>query len=381
VAWLSHVGRLGGGAERCLVESVRGLAERGVDVHVVVPRDEGLPAHVEAAGGRAHLIPHEPWVSRRRGAPPRHRAARARRNVRATARLSSLFRSLQPDVVLTSTLTVPSAAFAAQIARVPHVWYAHELVGAEGHGLWFDLGRRTSLGLVRRLSARVVTTSQTVASHLAPSIGETKLRTLHCAVVVNAHHPPRDPDGAGAHALRLICVGSLYAAKRQEDAVRAVALLARDGIDVTLTLVGDEPTDYGRRLRELAAENGVADRVDFTGYTQTALDLVAAADVAVTCSVGEAFGRAAVEAMKVGVPVVGAASAGTLELVHDGKTGLLYAPGDAGALAARLTELHRDRKRLEALGGTARAWAERSFGLARHTDELLVVLREAVDAA
>jgi glycosyltransferase involved in cell wall biosynthesis len=176
-------------------------------------------------------------------------------------------------------------------------------------------------------------------------------------------------------------VGSLYAAKRQEDAVRAVGLLVRDGVDATLTLVGDEPTDYGRRLRELAAENGVADRVDFTGHTQTALDLVAAADVAVTCSVGEAFGRAAVEAMKLGVPVVGAASAGTFELVHDGETGLLYPPGDAGALAARLTELHRDRARLDALGSTARAWAERSFDLARHTDELLAVLREAVDAA
>jgi glycosyltransferase involved in cell wall biosynthesis len=87
----------------------------------------------------------------------------------------------------------------------------------------------------------------------------------------------------------------------------------------------------------------------------------------------EAFGRATVEAMKLGRPVVGAASGGTLELVRDGWSGLLYKPGDTAALAERVERLDRDRAFLRELAANARSWATATFTTERFTNSLMAV--------
>src|SRR6185437_8182985 len=67
----------------------------------------------------------------------------------------------------------------------------------------------------------------------------------------------------------------------------------------------------------------------------------AALDVMVHASTQpEPFGRTAIEAMAAGVPVVAAAGGGISEVIEDGLSGLLTPPGDAGALARALADLH-----------------------------------------
>jgi glycosyltransferase involved in cell wall biosynthesis len=95
------------------------------------------------------------------------------------------------------------------------------------------------------------------------------------------------------------------------------------------------------------------------------------------CSRGEPFGRVTVEAMKQGVPVVGAASGGTTEIIQDGVTGLLYRLGDAEDLAAKVEILHRDRELLGRMGEEARRWADSTFSLKKYTADLLRVFEEA----
>jgi glycosyltransferase involved in cell wall biosynthesis len=96
------------------------------------------------------------------------------------------------------------------------------------------------------------------------------------------------------------------------------------------------------------------------------------------CSRGEPFGRVTVEAMKQGVPVVGAASGGTIEIIQDGVTGLLYQLGDAEDLAAKIEILHWDRELLGRMGQEAHRWANSTFSLKKYTADLLRVFREAI---
>jgi glycosyltransferase involved in cell wall biosynthesis len=122
---------------------------------------------------------------------------------------------------------------------------------------------------------------------------------------------------------------------------------------------------------------GVEERLELVGFSDDPGQELVAADVALTCSRLEAFGRATVEAMKLGRPVVAAASGGTLELVRDGWNGLLYAPGDAEALAERIERLHRDRDLLRELGENARAWAGETFTRGRYAAGLLEAFEDA----
>jgi glycosyltransferase involved in cell wall biosynthesis len=82
--------------------------------------------------------------------------------------------------------------------------------------------------------------------------------------------------------------------------------------------------------------------------------------------------------MKLGRPVVAAASGGTLELVRDGWSGLLYPSGDARALADRIERLHRDPELLRELGRNARGWARATFTRERYAHGLLAVFEDVL---
>jgi glycosyltransferase involved in cell wall biosynthesis len=70
--------------------------------------------------------------------------------------------------------------------------------------------------------------------------------------------------------------------------------------------------------------------------------LLQASDIFVLASVGEAFGLVLAEAMACGVPVVGSRSGSIMEVVEDGRTGILATPLDAVAFAEAIERLSRD---------------------------------------
>jgi len=85
---------------------------------------------------------------------------------------------------------------------------------------------------------------------------------------------------------------------------------------------------------------------------------LAAADVLAAPSRNEGMGRALVEGMALGLPVVGSEVGGIPAVIADGETGWLVPPGDAAALAEALVELGRDAALCAKLGAAAAARAE-----------------------
>lgn len=379
IFWVSHVGGDSlGGAERSLVESVAGLRERGVEATVVVPSAGRLASMLEDAGGSVVVLPHVwwAWAGRRPAAwRIRRRAAAVFHSAGPYRKLAALLRQEKPDLVVTNTLAVPVGALAARSARIPHVWYVHEF-GREDHRLGFLLGERMTLRLVDRLSRIVIVNSLAVREKYERLGLGARLHLVYYAVEA----PSTPPAPAERRAeLELVQVGMLSSHKGQADALRAVGVLAAKGIDVRLRLVGSQAGElYARVLDDLLDELDIRNRVDFVGFADDPAPYFAAADVALMCSRNEAFGRVTVEAMNVGTPVVGARSGGTVELVDEGRRGLLYTPGDADELATRLETLYRDGELRRRLGTEAQAWALETFTRERHTDELLRAFERAL---
>jgi glycosyltransferase involved in cell wall biosynthesis len=97
-------------------------------------------------------------------------------------------------------------------------------------------------------------------------------------------------------------------------------------------------------------------------------DLLRAADLFVVSSVMEGMGTSTLDAMAAGLPVVATRVGGIPEIVTDGETGILVAPGDPSALAAALTRLASDAALRAALAGSGRRKA-RDFSADR-TEEM-----------
>ena len=377
VLWFSHSG-LPGGAELCLVEAVRALADRGWESVVVLPEEGELEALLAGAGARTRREKFSWWVAAPAARGWGRRARRVAGHLARWRHLARVVRQEAPDVVASNTLAVPGGALAARAAGVPHVWLLHEF-GRLDHGLEWDLGEDAAMRLVRALSERVTVISDSLLRHFSPWIPPEKLRRLYLSVELSAV-PPAPPARPAGSPLELVLVGQKAPGKRQEDAVRAVALLRGRGVTARLVMVGREDPEYGERLRALVGELGLEDRVEVLPFTPEPLRLVMAADAALVCSRMEAMGRVTVEAMKLGKPVVGAHSGGTAELVRDGWNGLAYPPGDVEALARALERLHHDRALLKRLGRNAREWAGAEFTRERYGERLDAVLREAMAA-
>jgi glycosyltransferase involved in cell wall biosynthesis len=366
VAIVSHSPWLGG-AERCLLELVSAIAPKR-DVHVVLPRDGELREPLRAAGATTHIAPAR-WWARDPGTP---RRAPDSRGVAATARV---LRHVAPDVVLSNTLVHPPGAVAAAALGRPHAWWVQEF-GERDHGFRFALGLRGTLQAVDRLSRAVLVSSRAVAEELAGTIPAAKLRPLPLAVEVPVAGGPR-PRAAGRPP-RLAILGRVRPSKGQQDAVRAIAELERRGIGAELDVVGDGELDP---LRALAEELGVAGRVRLHGARDDALAVLDEADVALMCSRDEAFGRVTVEAMKRGVPVVGAASGGTTELIEHGVTGLRYTPGRPDELAGEVSALLGDEPARLRIAEAGRRFAAGRFTRERHGAAALAILDEVAEGA
>src|SRR5205823_4931832 len=109
------------------------------------------------------------------------------------------------------------------------------------------------------------------------------------------------------------------------------------------------------RLRRLAEELGVAERVTFTGHRQRSelRRYYAAADVFVTTPWYEPFGITPLEAMACGTPVIGSKVGGIKYSVADGKTGFLVPSKDPEALANKICQLLGNRALLNTMKDNA----------------------------
>lgn len=150
--------------------------------------------------------------------------------------------------------------------------------------------------------------------------------------------------------------------KRVSDVVR-VAARVMERLPARLIFVGDGPD---RPLAEEQARNlGIGDRVLLLGKQESVAELLACADLFLLLSESESFGLGALEAMAVGVPVLGTRCGGLEEVVDDGVTGRLLPVGAVDAMADAAVEMLGDADRWQAMGRAARAVAEERFSAER----------------
>jgi type III pantothenate kinase len=181
-----------------------------------------------------------------------------------------------------------------------------------------------------------------------------KLAVVPCGVDLERFRPggPAEPRSGRR---RLLCVGRLVERKGVGNAISALAHLPED---VELVVAGGpdaaalDRDPEARRLRALAAEHGVLDRLDLRGRVsrEQLPALLRSADVVVCVPWYEPFGIVPLEAMACGVPVVASAVGGIIDSVVDGITGVHVPPRDPERVAAVVGDLLADAPRRRALG-------------------------------
>lgn len=380
VAFASHLSCLDGGAQRCLLEAAIALKQDGrVEPLVTVPSDGALSAALRVESVRCQVLP-TPWWALHAGGPVlrvlrlglTRRSWRSLAIARSTVHWSRWLRVERPDVVVTNTAVIPAPALACAMVGIPHVWWVHEFV-TKDHGLRFVLGEALSQRLMGRLSRLMVVNSGAVRDYFSPSIGADKMRVIYQGIV-GFKPSPNTVDSVG---LRVLLMGIVSPSKGASVALEAAGILKTEQMRFRMRLVGPINASYRKKLERLAADLDVADRVEVVGATRTPQAEFEWANVVLTCSRCEAFGRATVESLKSGRPVVGTRSGGTPELISDGFDGLLFTPGRPQELAAALRRVAEEPGLLATLSKNAGVGTRDRFTIESEVDELVAVLRAA----
>lgn len=386
VCIVSHYSEMGG-AERALLETGEALRRFGISCFVILPRAGALCPELHKRGIPFRIFPYGWWAGRR-GTPLWRKLKDLFLTAAAVVPVALEIRRRRCDLVITNTITICVGAFAAWCARRPHVWFIHEFFGTEENDLFFYLGGRFSLAVMDRLSALCVANSLTTAQTYRQGLARVDLKAVYQSVtpgytdavsagdskagnVPPCAAPAKGPSLQNAKKpFSCVLVGTLCPLKGQMDAVRAVAELAREGEEVTLDLIGGGDPEYAAYLRKMALRYGIGRQVRFHGAVPDAFLFLAAADAVLICSRSESFGRATVEAMLAGKPVIGARRGATGELIGEGFNGLLYEPGDWPGLADKIRFLREKTDAARCLGDNGKAWARDTFSTERYGKQL-----------
>jgi glycosyltransferase involved in cell wall biosynthesis len=178
--------------------------------------------------------------------------------------------------------------------------------------------------------------------------------------------------GANADDFLVVSVGRLVGWKGLRIVIEALAALPGR---FRYLIVGSGPEEAA--LKAMVKSAGLGERVRFAGHVQHAelARLLSQCDLFVQPSIGEeAFGISVVEAMACGLPVLASANGGLPEIVTEGETGGLVAPGAVRAWHERIEQLAANPAQLRSFGVAGRLRAEQYFSWAANAAKIEAIL-------
>lgn len=294
--------------------------------------------------------------------------------------------------------TLRSLAAIADRADVVLAWMpkAHLYTGPAAHAadrpaLWFQHGNADPRSAIDRLAALLPASGVIVCSHAAEASQRRirphrPTRVVHPCVDLERFRP--EAVAAGDEARRTVAlpadvpvvgiVSRLQSWKGIHLAIKALPRVHESFPTAMLVIVGgphfSEP-HYEHELRMTAARLGVSDRVVFAGLQDDVRPWLSAMDVLVHPARNEPFGISILEAMALGRPVVASDSGGPLEIIDDGRNGLLFRTGDPGSLAERVVRLLGSPAEAARLAEQARVRAT-EFSSSRMAEKIGAAVRQ-----
>ena len=342
-----------GGAERDLIALLKTLDRHTWEPHVVCPGTGPFREQLDAIAVPTHPLSLPPWR--------KPLAVFQRRS--AVGRLEALVNRLDPALI-----------------HVNDIWWVPHTVRAVGNRtsnpvpIVAHVRQEIEPAKVRRyeldqVEAVIAISRQIEQSLITGGVSARNVRTLYSGIDLSERQLTHDDQairrmiGITNEAVLVGTIANLFPRKGYEVMLRALPAIVRAVPTVHYVIVGSDESDYADRLKRLAHELKIADRVHIVGFQDPVQPFLASLDLYVHPALMEGFGIAVVEAMAMGKAVVATTTGGLPEVVAQGETGLLVPPGDVESLAATVVSLLQDRVRREQMGLCGRARVHERFSL------------------
>ena len=349
-----------GGVERGTVDLAKHLVRLGHGA-VVVSNGGALVSDLEALGARHYTLP---------------------------VNVKNIFSMIRTVPLLCEVIEKEKIDIVHARSRVPAwiAWLACRRTGrilvTTCHGYY----KKHFFSRVMGWGKRVIAPSNVIARHMIDdfNVPRDRIRLIPRSVDLEKFKY-RDPRGRpGSRELHIGIIGRLTPLKGHLYFIKAMARVCKMFPEVKIWIVGDAPAEkdaYKEQIRVLVKWLGLWDNTEFLGSQKDIPDVLSHLDLLVLATTTqEAFVRVIVEAQAAGVPVVATAVGGVIDIIEDGKTGLLVPPADPQAMADAITRMIMEKEHAVEMVEEAYKKVKAKYSLDLMVKNTLEVYNEALQS-
>lgn len=273
-------------------------------------------------------------------------------NFFAVKKIANFIKKETFDIVHLNTTYIYVSALAALETNTPFVWHLREFLEEDQHKrIW---NRKIGYNLISKANA-VVAISDSLYNKYIKLIPNANMVRIYNGID-EEYYGVLNHSIFEASIINVAMIGTINESKGQIQAINALNSLVNQGIqNIRLCIVGPT-TRYAQGLMAEVERLNLKQYVEFVGQQKDTVTYYKKSDIALVCSRFEAFGRVTVEAMMAGCLVIGADTGGTVELVSNLETGLLYKSGDADDLAEKIRCALNNKKRMIEIARNGQAY-------------------------
>lgn len=289
-------------------------------------------------------------------------------------KLAKKLKNKNYDLIYTNTRLPIVGAKIARKLKIPHICHVREF------GLEKPLWGGWNYSDIYEMSDKIICISQALYNKFAENVAEDKLITIY-----NGIDSPLGLDcnfDKRKDTFDLVLTGRLVPDKGQKEAIEAVDILVRKGLkNIKLHIVGSSPNRshiawYEEEIKAMVKKLKLEDNVVFHGEVNDMVLIRKEMDIELMCAICETFGRVTVEGMRSGLAVIGSNTGGTLEIIQDKQTGLLYEQGNPKDLAEKIEIFYNNRGYMKQIAENGYKYSQKNFTPQDNVEKIWKCLNE-----
>lgn len=348
-----HAGAEMYGADKVLLELIKGLDSKEFEAHVILPNDGVLVEALRQVGAKVSVLDYP--ILRRKYFNPKGIADYIRSYNFYAKQIALYAREHSIDMVHNNTAAVLEGIYLKRKLKLPLIWHVHEIiVKPKAISDFINM-------LMGRYADKIVTVSQAVANHIkqSPFIKDSQVEVIYNGVDNAVYYPMdassiREKFDIAQDALVIGMIGRVNAIKGQNDFIEAVEPLLEKNEQAVAFLAGGVFPGEEWRLEELdkrIASSSVVSQIHRIDYYDKTSELYNMFDIFVLPSIKpDSLPTVVLEAMACSKPVVGYNNGGIAEMVVDDKSGCLVKPNRPQELSNAISLLLGSSEKREKFG-------------------------------
>lgn len=348
-----HAGAEMYGADKVLLELIKGLDSKEFEAHVILPNDGVLVEALRQVGAKVSVLDYP--ILRRKYFNPKGIADYISSYNFYAKQIALYARQHSIDMVHNNTAAVLEGIYLKRKLKLPLIWHVHEIiVKPKAISDFINM-------LMGRYADKIVTVSQAVANHIkqSPFIKDSQVEVIYNGVDNTVYYPMdassiREKFDIAQDALVIGMIGRVNAIKGQNDFIEAVEPLLEKNEQAVAFLAGGVFPGEEWRLEELdkrIASSSVLSQIHRIDYYDKTSELYNMFDIFVLPSIKpDSLPTVVLEAMACSKPVVGYNNGGIAEMVVDDKSGCLVKPNRPQELSNAISLLLGSSEKREKFG-------------------------------